>query len=132
MLLLELRSVFLVCWLLRQMLQSLVSHPFSSLATLSQSLENNMPLPSVLCAFSFSRCCQAQRLISVLIWNNSRALHEAISLFPPQGVVAGRRLRAIVLPPCVPPAAAANIVPFYLLPPLCKPAGLAAEGCSSH
>lgn len=75
-----------------------------------------MPLPSVLCAFSFSRCCQAQRLISVLIWNNSRALHEAISLFPPQGVVAGRRLRAIVLPPCVPPAAAANIVPFYLLP----------------
>lgn len=90
-----------------------------------------MPLPSVLCAFSFSRCCQAQRLISVLIWNNSRAVHEAIFFFPPKGVVAGRRLKTIVLPPRVPPAAAANIVP-YLLPPLCKPAGLAAEGCSSH
>lgn len=44
-----------------------------------------MPLPSVLCAFSFSRCCQAQRLISVLIWNNSRGVHEAISFFPPNG-----------------------------------------------
>ena len=83
----------MVCELLRQTLQSLVSHPFLSLATFSWGLENSVSLPPVLLAFSFSRCWRAQRLIPVLIWNTSRGVHDAVRLLLSWWGGGGRRGR---------------------------------------
>lgn len=76
---------------------------------------------------AFSTCWWGLCLISVLIWNNSRGLHQAIPFLPSYQGGGREESQDYCSPPPAPPAAAASIVPCYLLPSLWKPAGLAAE-----